>query len=56
MGLLIGVIAMGAIATAVLIFTLLKSVPLPLRALLVAGELLTAALAGWAISRAAKRQ
>ena len=54
-GLVIGIIAIGAVATAVLILTLLKNVPLPLRVLLVAGELLTAALACWAISRAAKR-
>jgi hypothetical protein len=54
-GVVISVIAVGAIATAVLILTLLRNVSLPLRVLLVAGELLTAALACWAISRAAKR-
>jgi hypothetical protein len=54
-GLLIGVIAVGAVATAVVILTVLRDVPLPARVLLVAADLLVSALACWAISRAAKR-
>jgi hypothetical protein len=54
-GLLIGIIVAGAIATAVVILTVLRDVPLPARVLLVAADLLVSALACWAISRAAKR-
>jgi len=54
-GIVIGVIAVGAIVTAVLLLTLLRGVPLAVRVLLVAADLLIPALACWAISRAAKR-
>jgi hypothetical protein len=54
-GLLIGIIAAGAIAMAVVILTVLKDVPMPARVLLVAADLLVSALACWAISRAGKR-
>lgn len=53
-GLVIGIIAIGAIATAVLILTFLRGVPLAARVLLVAADLLITGLACWAISRAAK--
>jgi len=52
---LIGIIAVGAIAMAVVILTVLRDVPLPARVLLVTADLLVSALACWAISRAANR-
>ncbi|HUG12695.1 MAG TPA: hypothetical protein VMM36_16895 [Opitutaceae bacterium] len=54
-GLVIGVIAIGAIAMAVLILTLLRNVPIVVRTFLIAADLLISALACWAIARSAKR-
>jgi len=54
-GLLIVLVAASAVITAALIVLYLESVPLPIRVLLAAAELLITSLACWAILKANRR-
>lgn len=54
-GLIVGLVGASAVATAVLIVVFLDALPLSVRLLLAAAELLISSLACWAMLKAARR-